>query len=138
MSEKKGGCLCGKIRYTLSDDPAMVAACHCKNCQKQTGTAYSVLLGMAATSVSIDQGELKTYEDTGTSGMPVERKFCGDCGSPVLSKAKAIDGLLFIKGGTLDDTSGLTVGAEIWCDSRADWSTLGEDVAKMPGNPPAG
>lgn len=137
MTGKKGGCLCGKIRYTLTEDPAMVAACHCKNCQKQTGTAYSVLLGIAASSVSIDQGQLKVYEDSGTSGMAVERKFCGDCGSPVLSKAIAIDGMLFVKGGTLDDTSGLTVGAEIWCESKADWAILADDVAKFPGNPPA-
>ncbi len=138
MSELKGGCLCGNIRYSLSEAPVMVAACHCKNCQKQTGTAYSVLLGVTATAVSIDQGQLKTYADIGTSGLPVERKFCGDCGSPILSDAKAIEGLLFIKGGTLDDTSGLTVGTEIWCDSRADWSVLGADAAKIPGNPPAG
>ncbi len=137
MADLAGGCLCGAIRYQVSGEPAMVAACHCKSCQKQTGTAYSVLLGVPADSVKI-QGTPKTYTESGTSGMPVDRKFCGDCGSPILSDAKAFDGLLFIKGGTLDDTSGISVGAEIWCDSKAEWSALDSEVPKFPANPPAG
>ncbi len=138
MSSSTGGCLCGAIRYTLNADPVMVAACHCKDCQKQTGTAYSVVMGVPADAVSFDSGTPKTYQTTGTSGMPVDRKFCGDCGSPILTDVKVIEGLLFIKGGTLDDTSSVEVGAEIWCDSKAQWATLPESLPKMPGNPPAG
>ena len=38
MREMTGGCLCGQVRYSANADPTIVAACHCKNCQKQTGT----------------------------------------------------------------------------------------------------
>jgi len=138
MSDLVGGCLCGAIRYEVSADPVMVAACHCKNCQKQTGTAYSVVVGVPADSVKFESGSPKTYADTGSSGLPVDRKFCGDCGSPILTDVKAIEGLLFIKGGTLDDTASVQLGAEIWCDSKADWSTLDSELPKFAGNPPAG
>ncbi len=138
MSDKTGGCLCGAIRYTISGEAQMVAACHCRDCQKQTGTAYSVLLGIEADAITIDSGTLKTFAKNGTSGLPVERKFCGDCGSPIYSDAKAIEGLLFVKGGTLDEPATIPVGAEIWCSSKAEWAGLPESIPKMPENPPAG
>lgn len=136
MSNLAGGCLCGAIRYELSAEPAMVAACHCKNCQKQTGTAYSVIVGVPEDSVTLTNGTLKTYQHMGTSGMPVHRNFCGDCGSPIHSKAEAIAGILFVKGGTLDDTSTIDIGAEIWCGAKSHWSELAAELPEFPGNPP--
>jgi len=50
MREMTGGCLCGQVRYSANADPAIVAVCHCKNCQKQTGTAFSVLVGVPKTA----------------------------------------------------------------------------------------
>ena len=97
-----------------------------------------MLLGVSADAVNIDQGTLKVFEKNGTSGLPVERKFCGDCGSPILSDAKAIEGLLFVKGGTLDDPTAIPLGAEIWCESKAQWADLPESIPKMPANPPVG
>jgi len=45
MREMTGGCLCGQVRYSANADPAFIGVCHCKNCQKQTGTAFSIRLG---------------------------------------------------------------------------------------------
>ena len=94
----------------------MVAACHCTHCRKQSGTAFSMNVAVAAESVKISGDTLKTYEDVGTSGLKVLRKFCGNCGSPIASDVKAFAGLLFLKAGTFDDPSWVTPGAEIWCD----------------------
>lgn len=138
MGKLSGECLCGSVRYSCDAEPVMSAACHCTHCQKQTGTEYSVIVGVPADSVTIEGDSLKTYEDTGTSGMPVHRKFCGNCGSPVYTDVKAYEGLLFLKAGTLNEPSAIQPGLEIWCDSRIGWSSLGDDLAKVPGNPPAG
>jgi hypothetical protein len=46
MREMTGGCLCGQVRYSTNADPAFVVVCHCKNCQKQTGSAFSVLVSI--------------------------------------------------------------------------------------------
>ena len=106
MREMTGGCLCGQVRYSANADPAIVAVCHCKNCQKQTGTAFSVLVGVPKSAISI-QGNLKTFHDTGDSGQPVDRNFCPECGSPIISDVAVMPDLRFIKAGTLDDTSWL-------------------------------
>jgi hypothetical protein len=135
MREMNGGCLCGQVRYSANADPAFVGVCHCKNCQKQTGTAFSVLVGIPKSAMSI-QGRVKTFHDTGDSGQPVERNFCPECGSPIFSDVAVMPGVAFIKAGTLDDTSWLDPKMHVYCDSKEHWAPIpegSERFAKMPG-----
>jgi hypothetical protein len=135
MREMNGGCLCGQVRYSANADPAMVAVCHCKNCQKQAGTAFAVVIGIPKSAISI-QGQLKTFHDTGDSGQPVERNFCPECGSPITSDVAVMPELTFIKAGTLDDTGWLDPKLHVYCDSAQHWVAMPEasqKFAKMPG-----
>jgi hypothetical protein len=134
MREMRGGCLCGQIRYIATAEPAFVAVCHCKNCQKQAGTAFTVVVGIPKSAISI-KGRLKTFNDTGDSGQPVHRNFCPECGSPVTSDVAVMPDLTLIKGGTLDDTSWLDPKMHVYCDSAQRWVPIPEDsqkFAKMP------
>jgi hypothetical protein len=134
MAEMTGGCLCGQVRYTANTDPVFVGLCHCTHCQKQTGTAFSVLVGIPKSAMSI-QGRLKTFHDTGDSGQPVDRNFCPECGSPIFSDVAVMPGLTFIKAGTLDDTSWLDPKMHVYCGSAARWTPIPEGsqkFAKMP------
>jgi hypothetical protein len=134
MRALTGRCLCGRIQYSANADPAIIAECHCKNCQKQTGTAFSLIVGIPRSTISI-QGKLKTFCDTGDSGQVVERNFCPECGSPIISNVAVMPELTFIKAGTLDDTSWLDPKMHIYCDSAQHWSLIPEDCqkfAKMP------
>ena len=111
----EGGCNCGAIRYKIDAKPVVVAQCHCKNCQRQSGSAFSVNLMVPAAAVTTS-GELTTYTDTDTaSGNPVYRRFCGTCGSPIFSDLAQGGGMTIVKAGTLDDTSILTIQAA-WGD----------------------
>ena len=138
MSKIIGSCLCGAVRFESDAEPVMTAACHCSHCRKQSGSAFSVVVAIPADSFTNTGSALKTYEDIGASGKPVLRKFCGECGSPIITEAKAYEGLIFIKAGALDDPSVVEVGAEIWCDSRLEWSNIPSGLTQFPGNPPAG
>ena len=135
MSQIVGGCLCGNIRYTCEAEPMMMAICHCKNCQKQTSTSFSILVAVPKGSLNIG-GELSAYNDQGSSGQAVIRKFCGKCGSPILSDVAALPTMDFLKAGTLDDTSWLKPEAQLWCDSAQSWLKLDDDIAQMAQNPP--
>lgn len=135
-NKHSGGCLCGGVRYEFTADPAMTAVCHCTHCQKTSGSAFSVVLGVASDSVVVTKSDtLATYKDTGTSGKPVLRKFCSACGAPVISDAAAFPGILFIKAGTLDDTSAISPGLHIWTDSAQSWVSIDETATKVAGNP---
>ena len=135
MSQIVGGCLCENIRYTCEAEPMMMAICHCKNCQKQTSTSFSILVAVPKGSLNIE-GELSAYNDQGSSGQAVIRKFCGKCGSPILSDVAALPTMDFLKAGTLDDTSWLKPEAQLWCDSAQSWLKLDADIAQMAQNPP--
>lgn len=136
MNERSGGCLCGKVRFTLSSEPVATAICHCRNCQKTAGSAFSVVVLALATSFSVE-GAPATYVDTGDSGGNVERSFCANCGSPIVSRAATMtaQGLLAIKASAFDDVTWLKPSVQIYCDSEQPWvSTLATlpRVAKSP------
>jgi hypothetical protein len=130
-----GGCLCGQVRYSADAEPAWVGVCHCHNCQKQAGSAFSVVVAIPKQAFSVE-GTLKTYADRGDSGKPVFRRFCPDCGSPIISEVEHLPDLTIIKAGTLDDTSWLKPTMEVFCDSAEPWVQLGGNMqrfARMPG-----
>ena len=130
----KGGCLCGSITYEVDGDPMMTAICHCKDCQKQTGTTFSLVIGVSPDKVKVD-GKPAIYTTMGETGTEVFRHFCGSCGSPILSDATGSFGVYFIKAGTLEDTSFLKPELEIFCDEAQNWCNLNGNWAKSARNP---
>ena len=135
MATMTGGCLCGQIRYTATGDPALSGVCHCRNCQRYTGSAFETVIGFPSAALSI-QGELKTYNDKGDSGKAVYRRFCPNCGSGVVADAEALPGVSLVLAGTLDDPSAYKPVMEIYCSSAQAWTQDGstrQKFDKMPG-----
>jgi hypothetical protein len=138
MSKIKGGCMCGKVTYESAAEPAMTGVCHCIDCQKQSGSALSIIVAVAADQVGFD-GDLKRYTTDGKeTGKVVNRYFCPNCGSPVYSTAEIAPGTVFIKAGTLDDTSWLKPEVNFWCATAQPWVSIDRDLPVFPGNPPLG
>ena len=83
MTSYSGQCLCGDITYEISGEPSMAGVCHCKNCQRQAGSAFSTLWGVPKTSITFSGSEPKLYLDAETSsGNQVERYFADVVGRP--------------------------------------------------------
>ena len=137
MSELSGGCLCGQLRFVLSGAPQMTAICHCRDCQKQSGSALSVAVLAASTAVTVS-GTAKIFEKAGDSGHTVQRHFCPACGSTVLSTPTAIAGIVVLKGGAFDDTSWIKPTHHIFCDSAQTWYQIPPDTANFPRMPAFG
>ena len=138
MREISGGCLCGQVKYSANADPAFVGVCHCKNCQRTSGTAFSVVVAVPKAALSVT-GHLQAWIATRATaarswGM---RSFCPDCGSSLFSDAAAMPALTMIKAGTLDDTSWLDPKMHVYCSSAQRWTPIPEGsqtfAAKMPG-----
>jgi hypothetical protein len=134
MAELAGGCLCGQVRYSTTADPIFTGVCHCKDCQKQSGTAFSIVVAVPKPALSV-QGSLKDYQSTGDSGKTISRQFCPNCGSPVITEAAVMPGVSIIKAGTLDDTSSLKPTMEIFCDSAQPWVSLQGGMQRFPKMP---
>ena len=135
MSKLDGRCLCGAVTYTSQAEPAFTAVCHCRDCQRQTGTAFSVIVGVPAESFEL-KGELSEHVTIGEDhGLETKRRFCPACGSPVMSEADAMPDVVFIKAGTLDDPSWVAPNLHIWCAEKLPWVDIPEGVTQAPANP---
>ncbi len=110
-----GGCLCGQVRYDFGGHPLLTAICHCRNCQRQSGSAFGIVIAVAAADFDM-KGETRTYNDGSDSGRTVARVFCPTCGSPILSRIEPMPDLVLIKAGTLDAPGALRPVVEVYCD----------------------
>lgn len=127
-----GRCLCGDVQYEIRSAPAVTGVCHCKNCQRQAGSAFSTLAGVPKADFTFTRGKPKLYADSDTdSGNTVERYFCGRCGSPIYSAIPSQPDVLYLKTGTLDDTSSFRPQFQVWCDSKQNWVRLEEGVPAL-------
>jgi hypothetical protein len=117
-----GGCLCGGVRYRATGPVLTTAICHCQHCQRASGSAFSVIVGVRAATFELE-GELATFETVGSdSGERRERRFCPACGSPVLSVLAEAPDLIALKAGTLDDPTWLSPTVEVWRKSAQPWT----------------
>jgi hypothetical protein len=109
----------------------MTGVCHCKNCQRQAGSAFSTLAGVPKNEFKMT-GEATLFLDGDTqSGNTVERYFCGTCGSPIYSVIPSQPDMLFLKTGTMDDTSGFEPQFHAWCSTKQGWVELADGVPQM-------
>jgi len=130
MAKIKGGCLCGQIRYESDAEPLLSVLCHCINCQKNSGTAYSTNVAIQRGEITI-HGEPSNYVDSSDTGNAVSRFFCPNCGSALLSESDGLE-LTILKADTLDDTSWLTPTMEIYCESAQEWTKRHEELESHP------
>ena len=123
MKIREGGCLCGAVRYVLDGEPQAAAICHCRHCQRQSGSLFSFNLFIAEADFE-QHGETKIFEDRGDSGQPSYRHFCASCGSPLFTKVAMMPGQVLVKAGTLDRLKGLpSPQVEIYTDRAVEWLT---------------
>ena len=129
---RTGRCLCGAVTYELAGELIATAVCHCDHCQRQGGGAFSVNLVVHESQLAV-AGSLQTYEETGERGdaVYVRRRFCGACGSPIVSELALSAGVIAVKAGTLDDKADVRPTVEAWCVDRQPWVTLPEMAVSL-------
>lgn len=121
----EGGCLCGAVRYRVVGDPLAVSICHCVNCQRNSGSAFSVNAVFPRGALTMS-GSPAVYEDKGDTGEIVRRIFCGRCGTPLESQSVfSAPSHAILKAGTFDDPSGFVPDSELYCISAMPWWTEG-------------
>ena len=131
-----GGCLCGAIRYSVSQAPDKIIACHCTHCQKASGSGASHNAVVPSAAVSFTAGKPKLFTDTAASGNTLYRYFCGDCGSPIYSQRAKMPEMMVLKVGTLDAPINLKVVMNIWTNSARPWLYRDPTIEHYPENRP--
>jgi hypothetical protein len=104
MTKHEGGCLCGAIRYAASAPPARVTICHCRFCQRATGSAFLLEPVFAKSDFAVLAGTPTIYDHiSGGSGKRVSIHFCATCGTKLFMSFERFTEINGVFGGTFDD-----------------------------------
>jgi hypothetical protein len=134
-----GGCQCGKLRYEITESPRLIYTCHCTDCQKMTGSAFSMALIVRSGAFRLTGGEPRAVRRTADSGRAITRWVCLDCGSwlcsgPAFSSPDP-NAPRPVRAGTLDDTSWIEPGVHLWTRSKQKWIALPEGSRSFETQP---
>ena len=134
MKAMTGGCLCGRVRYTIGADPVRSGICHCRYCQRYTGSAFEPFMIFSQEAVQLE-GTLASFGVRSERGGIVYRQFCPNCGSGVMNTSEAEPGIAVILAGTLDDPSRFNPSVEVFCSRAQPWLQLQGQRQRFPGMP---
>lgn len=118
-----GGCLCGAVRYQAEGPTRMSFVCHCRDCQRLSGSANLPLFVVPKAQFTIS-GDTWVFETTGDSGRKLFRHFCPSCGSTLHAGAEVLPDDVLISAGTLDDTDQYQPERSVHPSSKTHWDQL--------------
>ena len=130
-----GDCLCGAVRYECSAEPLFVAQCHCRDCQQESGSAYTTNLVVPAAAVHFTTPP-KYHEKPADRGHTMSRGFCPTCGSRVAVTNAALPTGLILHAAGLDDPSWVKPTMDIYTQSAQPWDYMDPALQKFPAMPP--
>lgn len=121
-----GGCVCGQVKFRISEPLVGAANCYCKRCQRRTGTAFSVTALTQPGSFEIVAGEelVRTYHPQGDGWL---KSFCSNCGGHLFTTNPENEELIAIRMGALDQDPGVRPGLHQFVDYVAPWYTIPDD-----------
>lgn len=133
---REGRCACGAVTFTADTDEVVLSAhCHCRDCQKATGSAFATVVGLPESALSVEgEQALRSWTVAGMSGE-VTRAFCATCGTPMFSASTGGPGIRFVKAGAFDDASWLEPAIECWTSREQPWARIPRGIAGVPTNP---
>ena len=124
----EGGCLCGEIRYSSMKRPFWVGHCHCRMCQRHTGTAFATDALFRSEHFTWLNGEPSWYKSSETT----ERGFCAKCGSTVAARYFSDMDIQIVAVGTLDVPDDVKPTLHAWTSSRLSWIHLTDGLKEYP------
>jgi hypothetical protein len=128
VSDLEGGCACGAVRYRLSSPPMFVHCCHCRDCQRQTGSAFVLNALIETDRIALLAGEPVPVRVPTDSGRPHVIDRCPACQTALWSDYGGRPALRFVRVGTLDEPAALPPDVHIFTRSKLPWVRLPEGV----------
>ena len=119
-----GHCLCGKTHFRCFQPPIMSGNCHCRDCQRWTGSSFATIVIFKKLNVKIIRDRFQTFVHVGGSGKSVFRKFCIECGSSIFTEYEVTPDLIAIMGGTLNHYNLFPPQWDIYVRSKQPWVKL--------------
>jgi hypothetical protein len=132
----EGGCECGRVRYRIEGAPIFVNCCHCRQCQKLSGSAFAMNAMIERDRVRLTAGEEGLERARGGGAR------CPDCGAVLWGTHRFFgEAIVFLRVGTLDEGELVSPSAHFFLRSKHPWVTVPEgmpafDTLPQEGDPP--
>lgn len=126
----EGGCLCGGVRFRVTGKLGPAVYCHCKQCQRASGSAFAANAPARTRYFELTSGDDLVSEYESSPGK--YRAFCRRCGSPVYSRRDADPEIRRIRLGTLDSDPQRRPLAHFWTSSKAPWHSIDDSLPQYP------
>lgn len=136
MKARVARCHCGQLELSCEGEPRKVSMCHCLDCQRRTGSAFSVAVFYERPNVAVTRGISAIFKRASASGFPVTFHFCGGCGSNVYWEPARLPELVGVALGTFADPSFAPPVQSVWTKDRHSWLQLPHNLAVFDENPP--
>ncbi len=130
-----GGCQCGAVRYDVSAEPLEIYICHCRECQKQSASAFGISVIVPARAFTLRQGRLATWSRPTDSGKVLDCMFCIMCGTRICHSEPGGQ-TISVKGGSLDQPPDLMGVTHIWTSRALPGVVIPHGVARFAEEPP--
>jgi len=130
-----GGCACGAIRFECQAAPVLAVNCHCRDCQRASGTAFSAILAVPKLELQL-AGEPRYHKTVGKNGKASERGFCQTCGSQLTFKWERFPDIVGLQAGCLDDPSLYKPMMDVFTASAQPWDHMDPNLQRHAGAPP--
>jgi hypothetical protein len=130
-----GGCQCGAVRYEIAAAPLELYVCHCRECRRQSASAFGISLIVRSSDVRLIEGKLQRWSRPADSGRTIGCFFCSQCGTRVWHGDKDREDTVSIKGGSLDEPIDLTDAIHIWTSRKLPGVLIPEHAKQYPEEP---
>jgi hypothetical protein len=132
MTQLRGGCQCGEVRYEADAEPIVVAICHCSMCRRAHAAPAVAWVMFREDQVRFTNNKPKIYR----SSDPARRGFCSTCGTQISFTADYLPGLIDLTVGSLDDPAAVTPSLHYWDSRRLPWVRFADDLPRHAEFPP--
>jgi len=131
-----GRCLCGSVKFRINGEPVGMGQCHCKDCQRASGTGHMSLARFKKEHVVIE-GKTASFASKAESGNINTRHFCPTCGSRIYGENSARPGVVNVSVGCMDDHTWFSPLVVVYAKDRAPWDQTSTSVPNFDRMPPA-
>ena len=133
---RTGGCQCGAVRYEIASPPVELYVCHCRECQKQSSSAFGISAFVRRADFRLTQGAVKSWTRPTDTGRRLRCVFCPDCGSRLWhERASEVLPFISVKGGSFDQPLDLGNAVHIWISRKLEGVVVPEGARQFPLEP---
>ena len=133
--ERLATCHCGQLQLRCTGEPAKISLCHCLDCQRRTGSLFSVAVFFARAEVTLAAGVAKMFRRSSASGFNVAFHFCPECGSSLWWEPDRLPDRIGVAVGAFADPDFPMPEQAVWSQDRHAWLTLPDGIAGHAQNP---